>query len=100
MSEQPYKWMKLNNSSINIDIKVVPNSSKNSITFEEDYIKIKLTAPPVDNKANNALIEYLSKLLKVPKTSISVISGQTSKNKRITIPLEAKESLKSLIKSN
>ena len=100
MSEQPYKWMKTNEASINIAIKVIPNSSKNSITVEEDYVKIKLTAPPVDNKANTAIIEFLAKRFKVPKTSVSIISGHTSKNKIISLPLNTSESIKSLINSD
>ena len=100
MSEQPYKWMKTNETSINIAIKVIPNSSKNSITVEEDYVKIKLTAPPVDNKANTAIIEFLAKRFKVPKTSVSIISGHTSKNKIISLPLNTSESIKSLINSD
>ena len=100
MSEQPYKWMKIKDESVNIEVRVVPNSSRNSITAEEDYIKIKLTAPPVDNKANTAIIEFLAKRLKVPKTSVSIISGQTSKNKIISLPLCATESIKSLTNSD
>ena len=92
--------MKINDNTINIDVKVVPNSSKNSISVEEDFLKIKLTAPPVDNKANSSLIEFMAKQLKVPKTSILIINGQTAKNKRISIPYAAKNNLETLINSN
>ena len=78
--------MTLKNDKIIIEIRVVPNSSKNSISDEVDFLKVKLTAPPVDNKANKALIEYLSKLLKTPKSSIELVSGMTSKNKRLILP--------------
>ena len=56
-----------------IKLKIVPNSSKNDIILEEDFIKIKITAQPIENKANKALIEYLSKAFKIPKTSIEII---------------------------
>ena len=95
MREQPYKWMTIKDERIIVTVKVVPNSSKNSISCEKELLKIKLTAPPVDNKANKALIEYLSKLLKVPKTSIEIKSGETSKNKRIELPISSKEILSS-----
>ena len=45
-----------------INFKIVPNSSKNDIIIEEGFIKIKITALPIENKANKALIEFLSKL--------------------------------------
>ena len=66
-----------------IKVKIIPNSSKNGIITEEELIKIKVTAQPVENKANKALIELLSKTFKVPKTSISIIKGETSKEKTI-----------------
>lgn len=67
------------------NFKIVPNSSKNDIIFEDDYIKIKLTAQPIENKANKALIEFLSKYLKLPKTNIEIIKGETSKEKTLLL---------------
>lgn len=65
-------------------VRVIPNSSKNELIENEDgTIKVKLTAPPVDGKANKCLVEFLSKTFSVPKTSIEVIKGQTSKDKVI-----------------
>ena len=96
MNTQPYKWMKFSDNEILIDVRVIPNSSKNSVSPEEEFLKIKLTAPAVDNKANKALVDYLSKLLKIPKTSIEILTGQTSKNKRLKFPSSAKLLLKNL----
>ena len=73
-----------------IRIKIVPNSSKNDIILEEEFIKIKITAQPIENKANKALIEFLSKMFKIPKTSIEILKGETSKEK--TILLRTKDS--------
>ena len=89
--------MTFKDNIIVIEIKVIPNSSINSIIIEENFIKIKLTAPPVDNKANKSLIEYLSKLLKVPKSLIKIKSGDTSKNKKIEIPVSSYNNLIALI---
>ncbi len=66
-----------------ITLKIVPNSSKNSIIIEEDFIKVKITAQPIENKANKALIEFLSKELKIPKTAIEIVKGDTSKDKTL-----------------
>ncbi len=70
-------------SGIIVKIKIVPNSSKNDIIFEEEFIKVKVTALPIENKANKALIEYLSKIFKIPKTSIEILKGETSKEKTL-----------------
>ena len=96
MNEQPYKWMKFSDNEVFLDVRVIPNSSKNSISHEEEFLKVKLTAPAVDNKANKALVEYLSKLLKMPKTSIEIISGHTSKNKRLKFRNSSKILLKNI----
>lgn len=70
-----------------INIKIVPNSSKNDLIIEDEFIKVRVTAQPIENKANKALIEYLSKLFKIPKTSIEIVKGETSKDKTIFIKL-------------
>ena len=66
-----------------IKIKIIPNSSKNDIIVEDEYIKVKVTAQPIENKANKALIELLSKTFKIPKTNIEIIKGETSKEKTV-----------------
>lgn len=79
-----------------VNIKISPNSSKNEIIKNGDEIKIKLTAQPIEGKANKALIEYLSKELKIPKTSIEIIKGETSKEKTILFKTDDAEKLKKL----
>ena len=66
-----------------IKLKIQPNSSKNEIIKSGNDIKVKLTAQPVDNKANKALVEFFAKFFKVPKTSIEILKGHTSKEKTI-----------------
>jgi len=68
-----------------INIKIVPNSSKNELIQESEFVKVKVTAQPIENKANKALIEFLSKLFKIPKTNIEILKGHTSKDKTILI---------------
>ena len=68
-----------------IKVKIVPNSSKNDIVLEEEFIKVKVTAQPIENKANKALIEFLSKSFKIPKTSIKILKGETSKEKTLLL---------------
>lgn len=68
-----------------LKIRIVPNSSKNEIILEDEFIKIKITAQPIENKANKALIEYLSKVFKIAKSSIEIVKGDTSKEKTLLI---------------
>lgn len=68
-----------------LKIRISPNASKNQIMLSDDMIKVKVTAQPIENKANKALVEFLSKYLKVPKTSISIAKGETSKDKTLHI---------------
>jgi uncharacterized protein len=67
-------------------VKVHPRAKKNAITGEVGVaLKVALTAPPVDSKANQAVIDFLAKLLKVPRSSVSIASGLTSRNKVIRV---------------
>jgi len=50
-----------------------------------DALKIKLTAPPVDDAANKMCVQYLAKCLKIPKSSIEILSGHTSRTKRLLL---------------
>lgn len=71
---------------IRVDIRVQPRSARNQIAGEyAGAVKIKLTAPPVDGEANQELIIFLSKLLKVSKSSIILLQGETGRNKTVEI---------------
>lgn len=75
-----------NSNGIILKILVQPRSSKNMIAgLHGDALKIKLTAPPVDGAANKMCIQHLAKWLKVPKSSIEIISGQSSRTKRLLL---------------
>ena len=80
-----------------LKIKIVPNSSKNDIILEQDFIKIKITAQPIENKANKMLIEFLSKTFKVPKTNIEIVKGETSKEKTLFFKINENEKRNNII---
>lgn len=80
-----------------IRIKIVPNSSKNDLIIEDEFIKVKVTAQPIENKANKALIEFLSKRFKVPKTSIEIVKGETSKEKTLLFSIKDEEKKQNII---
>jgi uncharacterized protein (TIGR00251 family) len=71
---------------LTLKIKVEPRSSKSAILGPYgDALKVKLTSPPVEGKANKELIDLLSKELKIPKKDIEIVTGQSSKNKVVKI---------------
>ena len=82
-----------NAGAVTFAVKVHARAKKNAITGQlGDSLKIALTAPPVEGKANEACIEFFAKLLKVPRSSVSIAAGQTSRNKVIRVAgLSAKQ---------
>lgn len=75
--------IKQTDDGVIVNIKISPNAKKNEIINEGEISKIKITAQPIDGKANKCLIEYLSKEFKIPKTYIKILKGETSKEKTI-----------------
>lgn len=72
--------------SVTIDVRVVPRASRSEIIgFENDVLKVRISAPPVDGAANAELIKLLAKRFGVAKSEVSIVGGETSKNKRIKI---------------
>lgn len=69
-----------------IDVLIQPRSSRDEIVgMHEGRLKIKISAPPVDGKANERLTEVLSKAFRVSKSSIEIIRGKSSKLKTVRL---------------
>jgi len=70
-----------------VNVRVVTRASKNEIVGEmaDGSLKVRLTAAPVDGKANDALIKILSDHFKTAKSKIKIVRGLTSKNKVVEI---------------
>jgi uncharacterized protein len=67
-------------------VKVRPRAKKNAITGEVgDAMKLALTAPPLEGRANQACIEFLAEVLNVPRSSVTIAAGQSSRNKVIRV---------------
>ena len=63
-----------------------PRARKNAITGTVgDALKLSLTAPPVDGKANQAVIEFFADLFAIPRSSVTIASGETSRNKVVRV---------------
>lgn len=74
---------------MNLRIKVKPNSKTDIVIREADgSLKVKIKAPPVEGKANKYLVEYLCKVLNLPKSKISLLKGETNSYKTLQIDAE------------
>ena len=68
-----------------LEFHVKPQSRENKLVIEEDALILHIKASPVKGKANKAIIEFLSKLFKVAKSQISILTGTKSKSKMISV---------------
>ncbi len=67
-------------------LRVQPRARRNGFAgILGDAIKLAITAPPVDGKANQAVVEYLAGLFRVAKSSVVIVAGETGRNKQIAI---------------
>jgi uncharacterized protein (TIGR00251 family) len=72
--------------TVSFAVRVQPRASSDEIVGEhQDGLKIRLTAPPVDDRANQALCKLLAMRLKVPLTAVRIASGERSRTKRVEI---------------
>lgn len=73
-------------TSVSLQIHVLPRAGRTEIVgWHGDAVKIKLKAPPVDGAANQELVKFLAKTIRVPQSSIHITSGITSRRKRIEV---------------
>lgn len=79
-------WLKPSGDGVIVALHIQPGAKKTEVVgVHGDALKIRLAAPPVDGKANSALIEFLSDLFAIPKARVTLVSGQTSRAKRVAL---------------
>jgi len=82
-------------AGVTFAVKLHPRAKKNAITGElGDALKLSLTAPPIEGRANQACIEFFANLLEVPRSSVTIASGQTSRRKVVRIAGMSAEELR------
>ena len=91
-------WIRSQKDGIVLAIKVQPRASRSEVVGPlGQELKIRITAPPVDSAANEALIEFLAEKLDCPKGSVTLLRGSTSRSKTVLIrglvPSEIEKSL-------
>ncbi|MDR3747906.1 MAG: DUF167 domain-containing protein [Acidobacteriota bacterium] len=73
-------------SGATFQVKVHPRAKKNAITGEiGEALKIALTAPPVEGRANEECVAFLAEVLSVPRSSVTIAAGKSSRNKTILV---------------
>ncbi len=97
MSFPPF--FKERDNSIFLTIQLHPRSPKNRIEISDFSFDIFIKEPPVKGKANQALIKHLSKILSIPTSSLSIVSGLKSKTKIVSITGYSTDSILKKIKS-
>lgn len=87
MSSQKELAVQVDKQNAYLAVKVQPRSAKTYITdlMDDGTIRIKLNAPPVEGKANEALIKYLANILGIKESFIEIKSGHTSRKKLVKI---------------
>ena len=76
-------------------VKVQPRAKKDAIIGEVgDALKLALTAPPIEGRANEACIAFLAKLLNVPRSSVTIAAGLSSRNKVVRVAGMAAEQIR------
>lgn len=79
-------WLKALPDGVELAVLVQPRASRTRVVGEHDgLLKIQLAAPPVDGEANAALVEFLGKLLGVPRRQVELLAGDASRRKRLVI---------------
>jgi hypothetical protein len=85
-NQQLPNWISAKTDGTVLTLKATPRASRSELCGAEDeWLKVRLKAPPVDGKANRELISFFAKLLKVPKSRVEICSGESSRLKRISI---------------
>jgi uncharacterized protein (TIGR00251 family) len=80
-------------------VRVTPRASANAVSGERDgVLLVRVTAPPVDGKANDAVVALLAKTLGTPRSAVKVVRGASSRTKRVSVPRAAEAALDRLAK--
>ena len=87
-------WLNQTENGVIVCVHAQPGAKRDAVVgLYDGKLKIALTAPPVDGKANDALQTFLAKKTKTPKSDVELISGQTSRSKRFLIKNAAAQNI-------
>jgi len=79
-------WITATNTGVMLSVHACPRAARDTVQgLYGDAVKIRLRAPPVDGKANDALITFLGKMLDVPARHLIIVAGHSARRKRVAI---------------
>jgi uncharacterized protein (TIGR00251 family) len=85
-------------NSCRLAVKVIPGASRNTVCgWQGEMLKVKLSAPPVDGRANDALVEFLAGTLDLPRRAVVLVRGETARQKLVRIDGLAPAEVKRLL---
>jgi len=90
--------MRERDGSVMFAVRVAPRASREAIEGEHNgALKVRLTAPPVDDKANEALCRLLAARLNVPVSAVRIVAGEKNRNKRVAVAGATKAQIEALV---
>lgn len=92
-------WLRTDGPNVILSLHVQPGAKKTEVAGPHgDALKIRLAAPPVDGKANEALLAFIAKKVGAGRTAVELVSGQTSRTKRVRIAAATPEAIRAALK--
>jgi uncharacterized protein (TIGR00251 family) len=86
------KWLKEHSKGTLLLLYIRPGASRTQVSGEHDgRLKIQIKAPPRDGEANASLIDFLSEFLKLPKSRIQLVQGESSRQKTVLVELSLED---------
>ena len=86
MNRPDIPWCRVGTDGIVLALHIQPRASKTEVCgVQGEELRIRLTSPPVDGAANLLCREFLARLFRVPKSAVELVSGETSRHKRIRL---------------
>ena len=85
---------------VELTVRVIPRARKTQCSgLRDEALVVRLAAPPVEGAANDALIEFLSAALRVPRRAVQIVSGDRARQKRVTIAGVTPDQIRALVAS-
>lgn len=88
MTEQPdlRRMVSPSPGGSTLTLSVIPRASRNQLELQDDgVLRVRITAPPVDGAANNALLKFLASKLEIPQSRLTLAAGEGSRHKRVLV---------------
>ena len=92
------EWLRWSGTTATLTLQIQPGARKTEVVgLHGDALKIRLAAPPVDGKANAALLEFIADRLQLTRSAVSLIGGQTSRRKVVGLAAAPKDTEQRLL---